>query len=114
MSFDFKERNVSFSEFPVGKFNSVRYPSRDSIFRNILIAFNGKKKSSSVLVIRTSHFKIELPSLRDLTGQRSLFRCSLLHIPARLGTTTGSGLTEGSWFFAKKPVLSIKETEPSV
>ena len=60
MSFDFKERNVSFSEFPVGKLNSVRYPSRDSIFRNILIAFNGKKKSSSVLAIRTSHFKIEL------------------------------------------------------
>ena len=60
MSFDFKERNVSFSEFPIGKFNSVRYPSRDSIFRNILIAFNGKKKSGSVLTIRTSHFKIEL------------------------------------------------------
>ena len=60
MSFDFKERNVSFSEFPVGKFNSVRYPSRDSIFRNIFIAFNGKKKSSSVLAIRASHFKIEL------------------------------------------------------
>ena len=60
MSFDFKERNVSFSEFPVGKFNSVRYPSRDSIFRNILIAFSGKNKSSSVLAIRTSHFKIEL------------------------------------------------------
>ena len=56
MSSDFKERNVS---FPVGKLNSVRYPSRDSIFRNILIAFNGKKKSSSVLAIRTSHFKIE-------------------------------------------------------
>ena len=60
MSFDFKERNVSFSEFPVGKLDSVRYPSRDSIFRNILIAFNGQKKSSSVLAIRTSHFKIEL------------------------------------------------------
>ena len=60
MSFDFKERNVSFSEFPIGKLNSVRYPSRDSIFRIILISFNGKKKSSSVLAIRTSHFKIEL------------------------------------------------------
>ena len=23
-------------------------------------------------------------------------------------------LTEGSWFFAKKPVLSIRESEPSV
>ena len=45
MSFDFKERDISFSEFPIGKFNSVRYPSRDSIFRNILIAFNRKKKS---------------------------------------------------------------------
>ena len=51
MSFDFKERNVSFNEFPVDKLNSVRYPSRDSIFRNILIAFNGKKKSSSILPI---------------------------------------------------------------
>ena len=40
MSFDFKERDVSFSEFPIGKFNSVRYPSRDSIFRNILIGLN--------------------------------------------------------------------------
>ena len=59
MSFDFKERNVFFSEFPIGKFNGVRYPSRDSIFRNILIAFNGKKKSGSVLTIRISHFKIE-------------------------------------------------------
>ena len=74
ISFDFKERNVLFSEFPVGKFNSVRYPFRDSIFRNIFIAFNGKKKSSSVLAIRASHFKIEL------TGQRSLSICSLLHI----------------------------------
>ena len=55
-----KERNVSFSEFPIGKFNGVGYPSQDSIFRNILIAFNGKKKSGSVLTIRTSHFKIEL------------------------------------------------------
>ena len=60
MSFDFKEKNVLLSEFPVGRFNSVRYPFRDSIFRNIFIAFNGKKKSSSVLAIRTSHFKIEL------------------------------------------------------
>ena len=60
MSFDFKERNVSFSEFPVGMFNSVRYPFRDSIFRNIFIAFNGKKKSSSVLAIRASLFKIAL------------------------------------------------------
>ena len=24
MSFDFKERDISFSEFPIGKFNSVR------------------------------------------------------------------------------------------
>ena len=47
MSLDFKERNVSFSEFPIGKFNGVGYPSRDSIFRIILIAFNGKKKSGS-------------------------------------------------------------------
>ena len=60
MSLNLKERNVSFSEFPIGKFNRVRYPSRDRIFRNILIAFNGKKESSSVLTIRASHFKIEL------------------------------------------------------
>ena len=46
-------------------------------------------------------------------GQRSLSVCSHLHIRARLGTTIGSGLTEGSWFFAKKPDLRIKETEPS-
>ena len=62
MSFDFKERDISFSEFPIGKFNSVRYPSRDSIFRNILIAFNRKKKSSSILAIRASHFEIEFQS----------------------------------------------------
>ena len=89
--------------------NSVRYPSRDSIFRNILIAFNGKKKSGSVLTIRTSHFKIELQ--RPYGAKKS--RCSLLHIRARLETIIGSGLTDGSWFFSKKPVLSIKEAEPS-
>ena len=110
MSFDFKERDISFSEFPIGKFNSVRYPSGDSIFRNILIAFNRKKKSSSILAIRASHFEIEFQSPN---GQRSLSVCSHLHIRARLGTTIGSGLTEGSWFFAKKPDLRIKETEPS-
>ena len=59
MSFDFKERDISFSEFPIGKLNSVRHSSRDSIFRNILIAFNRKKESSSVLAIRASHFEIE-------------------------------------------------------
>ena len=111
MSFDFKERNVSFSEFPVGKLNTVRYPSRDSIFRNILIAFNGKKKSSSVLAIRTSHFKIEL---QRPNGAKKSVKMFLFTIRARLGTTIGSGLTEGSWFFTKKPALSIRETEPSV
>ena len=60
MSLDLKKRNVSFIEFPIGKFNGVRYPSRDGIFGNVLIAFNGKKKSSSVLTIRTSNFKTEL------------------------------------------------------
>ena len=78
MSYDFKERNVSFSEFPIGKFNSVRYPSRDSIFRNILIAFNAKKKSSYVLAIRTSHFKIELqrPNGAKKSVQMFPFTCS--------------------------------------
>ena len=60
MSLDLKKRNVSFSEFPIGKFNGLRYPSQDEIFGNVLIAFYGKKKSSSVLTIRTSHLKIEL------------------------------------------------------
>ena len=110
MSFDFEERNVSFSEFPVGKFNSVRYPSRDSIFRNILIAFNGKKKSSSVLARRTSHFKIELQRPNGAKKSVQMFPFTY----SSKTTTIGSGLTEGSWFFAKKPVLSIKETEPSV
>ena len=97
MSFDFKERDISFSEFPIGKFNSVRYPSRDSIFRNILIAFNRKKKSSSILAIRASHFEIEFQSPNG--AKKSVSVCSHLHIRARLGTTIGSGLTEGSWFF---------------
>ena len=107
MSFDFKERDISFSEFPIGKFNSVRYPSRDSIFRNILIAFNRKKKSSSILAIRASHFEIEFQSPNGAKKSVSMFPFT------RLGTTIGSGLTEGSWFFAKKPDLRIKETEPS-
>ena len=60
MSLDLKKRNVSFSEFPIGKLNGVRYPSRNGIFGNVLIAFKGKKESSSVLTIRTTHLKIEL------------------------------------------------------
>ena len=112
MSFDFKERDISFSEFTIGKFNSVRYPSRDSIFRNILIAFNRKKKSSSILAIRASHFEIEFQSPNGAKKSVSMFPFTY-GIQARLGTTIGSGLTEGSWFFAKKPDLRIKETEPS-
>ena len=46
-------------------------------------------------------------------GHRSLSKCSLLHVRARLGMTIGSGLTEGSWFFAKNPVWTINETDPS-
>ena len=60
MSLDLKKRNISLSEFPVGKFNGVRYPSRNGIVGNVLIAFYGKKMSSSVLTIRTSHLEIEL------------------------------------------------------
>ena len=73
MSFDFKERDVSFGKFPIGKFNSVRYPSRDSIFRNIFIAFNGKKESSSVLVIRASHFEIEFQRPNGAKKSVSMF-----------------------------------------
>ena len=110
MSFDFMERDVSFSEFPIGKFNSIRYPSRDSIFRNILIAFNRKKESSSVLAIRASHFEIEFQSPNGAKKSVSMF-------PFTYSSKTRNNnricLTDGSWFFAKKPDLRIKETEPS-
>ena len=60
MSFNLKERNASLSEFPIGKCNSISYSSRNRSFRNIFIAFNGEKKSSSVLTVRPSHFNIKL------------------------------------------------------
>ena len=41
MSFNLKERNIFVSEFPIGKLDNIRYPSRNRIFRNSLIAFNG-------------------------------------------------------------------------
>ena len=43
-------------------------------------------------------------------GYKSLFDWSLLHLRATLGTTIGSGLIAGSWFFAKKPAWTINET----
>ena len=110
MSFDFKERDISFCEFPIGKFNNVRYPSRDSIFRNLLIAFNRKKKSSSILAIRVSHFEIEFQSPKGAKKSVSMFPFTY---SSKTRNNNRSGLTEGSWFFAKKPDLRIKKTEPS-
>ena len=99
MSFDFKERDISFSEFPIGKFNSVRYPSRDSIFRNILIAFNRKKKSSSILAIRASHFEIEFQSPNGAKKSVSMF-------PFTYSSKTRNN--NRIWFNRRKLVFMLK------